>query len=53
MNGPRRADLSRSCRLQSHESAPLRPTREAQMEDATYTDNEDDDTEQLGVQDWT
>ena len=50
MDGPRRADLSRPGRLQSHESAPLRATGKAQMEDATYTDKEDGYTELLGFQ---
>ena len=49
MNGPGRADLSRSGRLQSHESAPLRATGKAQVEDATYTDNEDEHIESVVV----
>ena len=51
MDGPRRADLSRSGRIQSHESAPLRPTREAQVEDAAYTDKENGYSEQVGSSD--
>ena len=49
MDGPRRADLSRPGRIQSHESEPLGITRQAQVEDATNTDNEDDYTEQVGA----
>ena len=48
MNGPRRADLCRSGRIQSHESEPLGITRQAQVEDATNTVKEVRYTERVG-----